>query len=250
MLKRKIDDFLLRWKENRKQALLITGARQIGKTFSIENFANNNFENQLFINFSIRTDLIDTFADLKNSDQLLIKLSAIAGEKMIPEKTIIFLDEIQLLYQRREELKKQGKIDSTSQDIITAMKAVVLEGKYRFILSGSLLGVTINDIILMPTGYMDTIEMYPLDFEEFLWAKGVGNEAIKYVKDCFAFEKEVDESINKLFLDYFEEYVLIGGMPEAVESYFKDKNIHLIQTIQEQIVDKYKYDIKIGRAHV
>ena len=84
MLKRKIDDFLLRWKENRKQALLITGARQIGKTFSIENFANNNFENQLFINFSFRTDLIDTFADLKNSDQLLIKLSAIAGEKMIP----------------------------------------------------------------------------------------------------------------------------------------------------------------------
>lgn len=243
MLKRKIDDFLLRWKENRKQALLITGARQIGKTFSIENFANNNFENQLFINFSIRTDLIDTFADLKNSDQLLIKLSAIAGEKMIPEKTIIFLDEIQLLYQRREELKKQGKIDSNSQDIITAMKAVVLEGKYRFILSGSLLGVTINDIVLMPTGYMDTIEMYPLDFEEFLWAKGVGNEAIKYVKDCFTFEKEVDESINKLFLDYFEEYVLIGGMPEAVESYFKDKNIHLIQTIQEQIVDKYKYDI-------
>lgn len=243
MLKRKIEEYLFRWKEKRKQALLITGARQIGKTFSIENFAINNFENHIFINFANRTDLIDTFADLKNSDQLIIKLSAVAGEKMIPNKTVIFLDEIQLIYQRREELKKQGKIDSTSQDIITAMKSVVLDEKYRFILSGSLLGVTINDIVLMPIGYMDTVEMYPLDFEEFLWAKGVGKESIDYIKDCFINEKEVDESINKLFLDYFEEYILIGGMPEAVESYFKDKNLHLIQTIQEQIIDKYKYDI-------
>ena len=98
MFARKVEKTLVNYFQKKSDKILyVYGARQIGKTFSIENFANNNFENQLFINFSIRTDLIDTFADLKNSDQLLIKLSAIAGEKMIPEKTIIFFDELPMI---------------------------------------------------------------------------------------------------------------------------------------------------------
>lgn len=110
------------------------------------------------------------FADLSNSSELLIKLSSISGKSMVPYKTVIFFDEIQFLYQRRDELKKQGKLNPNSQDIITAMKSLVIEGKYRCILSGSLLGAVAKDIALDPVGYLDEYQMYPLDFEEFLWA--------------------------------------------------------------------------------
>ena len=185
MLKRKIEKKLELWKNNRKQALLITGARQIGKTYSIEKYIDANFENVIKINFAVRTDLIDLFAQPKNSEQVLINLSSVEGSKMIKGKTVIFFDEIQLIYQRREELKKNGLLNPNSQDLLTASKALVIEGNYRFIFSGSLLGVTINNVVLNPTGYLDVVQMFPLDFEEYLWAKGVGEDAIKYIKDSF-----------------------------------------------------------------
>ena len=178
MLRRKIEEKLQFWFENRKQALLVKGARQVGKSFSISSFIKDKFENVIEIDFSKRTDLIDTFALLNNSDDLLLRLSIVAGDKMIENKTAIFLDEIQLVYQRRDKLKSKGKLPSKSQDIISAMKSLVAKGQYRFILSGSLLGVAIKDINLNPTGYMDEYKMYPLDFEEFLWAKGVGEPRV------------------------------------------------------------------------
>ncbi len=243
MLKRKIENKLDEWKNHRKQALLITGARQIGKTYSIHNFINNNFDYALEINFAIRTDLIDTFCQIKNPEQLLLRLSLYEGSKMHPGKTVIFFDEIQLLYKRRDELKKNGLLEVGSQDIITAMKALVIDGKYRFILSGSLLGVSVKDVVLNPTGYLDVIQMFPLDFEEFLWALNVGDNVIAYLENCFANKDIVDEEIHKMIKEYFDQYVLIGGMPEAVSSYILDKNFHLIQTIQEQIVNSYSIDI-------
>lgn len=243
MLKRKIEKELEFWKNNEKQALLISGARQIGKTYSIHNFIESNFKNCIEINFAYRTELIDTFCQFKNAEELIIKLSSIYGSKLIPHETVIFFDEIQLLYVRREELYKQGKLDSTTSDIITAMKYYVLDGKYRFILSGSLLGATLNNILLYPVGYMDTIQMYPLDFEEYLWARGVGELAINHIKDCFEKQVEVDISINKVFLDYFREYVLIGGMPEVVSNFMDNKNLHLVQTVSRRILNSYLKDI-------
>lgn len=243
MLKRKIEQKLEFWFQNRKQALLITGARQIGKSYSIEHFINNKFENVIKIDFSKRTDLIDIFALLDNSDDLLMRLSLVAGERMVPHKTVVFLDEIQRVYQRRDELKEKGKLSSLSQDIITAMKAMVQQGEYRFILSGSLLGVTLKDIILNPTGYLDEHMMYPLDFEEFLWAKGVGQIAIDHVKKCFNEKLPVDPSIHNIFIKYFREYVLIGGMPEAVKAFIDTKNYYHVQEAQNQIVGFYKSDI-------
>ena len=198
MLKRKIVEKLEFWFENRKQALLVTGARQIGKSYSISHFIKDKFDNVIEIDFSEMTNLIDTFALLDNSEDLLLRLSLVAGEKMVPYKTVIFLDEIQLIYKRRDELKENGKLPPTSQDIITAMKSLVKEGSYRFILSGSLLGVTIKDINLNPTGYLDEIKMYPLDFEEYLWAKGVGDLVIEHIKDCFDNKKTVDEEVNNM----------------------------------------------------
>ncbi len=221
----------------------MTGARQVGKTYSILDFASKNFEFVVSINFAMRPNLIDLFAKLKDSQELLIRISAIEGANMVPYKTVIFLDEIQLVYQRREELKNEGKIEPGSQDVITAMKALVIDGRYRFILSGSMLGTTLNDILLTPTGYMDIINMYPLDFEEYLWAKGVGEDAISYVKKCFVNKEMVDEPTNRLFLDYFREYVLIGGMPEAVTTFLKSQNLHLVQNVQEQIANTYFLDM-------
>ena len=242
-LKRKIDKQLENWKNTRNQALLVTGARQIGKTFSISDFVEKNFENVISINFAFRTDLISLFAELKNSQQLLTRVSSLYGEKMIAGKTVIFFDEIQLLYKRREDLRKRGTLDLDSQDIITAMKAAVIDGRYRFILSGSLLGVETSNVVLNPTGYMDVFHMYPLDFEEYLWAKGVGEDAISEIKGHFLERTIVDPPINKLFLDYFREYVLIGGMPEAVLSFLKEGNLYLVQSVQEQIKTLYQKDI-------
>lgn len=243
MLKRKIETKLEFWKKNRKQALLVSGPRQVGKSYSIKHFIDAEFENVIEIDFSKRKDLVNVFATLNNSEDLLIRLSAVAGNKMVKNHTVIFLDEMQLVYQRREELKKNNSLSSDYQDILTAMKSLVEQGDYRFILSGSLLGVTLRDINLNPTGYVDEYKMYPLDFEEFMWAKGVGEQAIQYLKDCFNNKKPVDDEMNNLFLNMFREYVLIGGMPEAVEAYIEQGNLYLVKTAQTQIINRYKLDI-------
>ncbi len=243
MLKRKIDEKLSFWFHNRKQALLVYGTRQVGKTHSIINFIDNNFKSAVKIDFSERIDLIDVFAHLANSNDLLLRLSIIAGEKLLENETVIFFDEIQLVYQRREELKRANRLSPNTQDIITAMKSLVETSKYRFILSGSMLGTILQDINLNPTGYLDEYKMYPLDFEEFLWAKDVGELAISHIKDCFEKKMPVDESINRLFLSYFREYVLIGGMPEAVNAFIDTKNLYLVAEAQKQILNRYKIDI-------
>lgn len=243
MLKRKIDAYLGNWLKIRKTALLVDGARQVGKTYSITQFGQKNFKNFININFAERTDLIDLFVQLRNSQQVLINLSAIAGESLVENETLIFFDEIQLLYQRREYLKQHNQLDLNTQDLISSMKTLVIDGKYRFILSGSLLGILVNDITLIPTGYLDEYRMFPLDFEEFLWSASVGNDAIEYLHQCFINKEKVDEPINKLFLEYFRQYILIGGMPEAVNTYRETQNLFVLQTIQEQIRYKYTYDI-------
>src|SRR5574344_671259 len=243
MLKRKIDKYLENWKTNRNTALLVAGARQVGKSFSINHFIRKEFEHFITINFASRTDLIDSFAQLKNPEQILIILSATEGANLIPGKTVIFFDEIQLLYIRREELRKKNLLDPNSLDLVTCMKPLTEEGKYRYILSGSLLGVTIKDIVLNPVGYLDEYRMFPLDFEEYLWAKNVGGESIKYLNKCFIEETEVDRTVNQLFLNYFQEYVLIGGMPEAVTTFIDTKNLFNLQITQEQLVAGNVIDI-------
>lgn len=237
MLRRKIQDYLEKWKNNRKTALIVKGARQVGKTFSIKNFAYSHFENVIEINFADNPEYIETFALLKNADQLMIRLSAIAGDKLVKNKTIVFFDEIQLLYKRRVQQNKENI------DLLTALKKHVIKGEYRFILSGSLLGVNLNNILLYPTGYVDDVEMYPLDFEEYLWAKGLNEDTIDYVKNCFYKEKEVDEHVNSILLNHFREYVLIGGMPESVEEFINTNNLYNVNLIQQQIINKYSFDI-------
>lgn len=243
MLKRKIDDYLQKWLTNRKTALLIKGARQVGKTYSINNFIDQNFNHKIVIDFSKRGDLIDAFAQIKNYEQVLLRLSIIDGENLIPNETIIFFDEIQLVYERRNELARKNLLDSTSLDLLSAIKHLVIEGSYRYILSGSLLGITLNNIVLYPTGYLDEKMMFPLDFEEFMWSLNVGKDAIEYLKTCFREKMVVDEAVHQIVLNYFHQYVLIGGMPEAVSEFIKSKNIYLVDETQKQIIGQYYLDI-------
>lgn len=221
---------------------MITGARQIGKTFSITRFLEKNFESVITINFADRNDLIEPFARLKSADDLLVKISLVDGMNLHEGKTVIFLDEIQLVYRRREEMKERESV-LQYQDILTAMKKMCMEGKYRFVLSGSLLGVTLNNLVLDPLGYLDKVEMFPLDFEEYLWAKGVGQAAISYVKECFQTKTEVDNGIHKLLLDSFREYVLIGGLPAVVDEFMQSKNVQRVALIQKQVAADYVTDI-------
>ena len=243
MLKRKIDEYLSDWLLNTRNALLIKGARQVGKTYSIEKFIDSNFKHSIKIDFTKRADLIDAFAQIKNYEQLMIRLSTIDGENLVPHETVIFFDEIQLLYKRREELASNGELNPNMQDLLTTIKHLVIDGSYRYILSGSLLGIALNNVVMNPTGYLDIKEMYPVDFEEYLWAKKVGKEAINYLKECFYEKMEVDSAIHNLMMNYFHEYVLIGGMPQAVASFINNKNIFHVSQIQSQIINQYTLDI-------
>ncbi len=243
MLKRKIEKDLLYWKNNRKQALLVTGARQIGKTFSLKHFAEKSFKNAIYLNFADHPSLIASYAELKNPDDLLDKLSLFDGAHLIPGKTVVFFDEIQLVYNYREKLKEKTGLPLLSLDLITAMKPLVIDGRYRFMLSGSLLGVEANEVLLAPVGYMDTIRMFPLDFEEFLWAKGVGDSLIEKLRQSFKKQTPVDSEIHRQMLDLFREYVLVGGMPEAVEIFLKTHNFQSVKVVHEQIKAIYLADM-------
>ena len=244
MLNRKIEKYFDAWLKQRNTALLIKGARQVGKTYSINKFIDSNFKHKIVIDFAQRMDLVDAFAQIKNYEQVLIRLSAIDGPNLVPKETVIFFDEIQVLYKRREELAKKNMLDETSQDLITAIKPLVIEGSYRYILSGSLLGVTLNNVVLNPTGYLDIKQMYPLDFEEYLLAKRVGENVIDYLRKCFLEKESVDEEIHKIILNHFKEYVLIGGMPQAVSDFINTKNVFTVEQTQTQIIDQYTIDIK------
>ena len=243
MLKRKIEKDLLNWKNNRKQALLVTGARQIGKTFSLKHFAEEHFKNFVYLNFADYPSLVASYAELKNPDDLLDKLSLFDGAHLVPGRTVVFFDEIQLLYNYREKLKEKASLPLLSLDLITAMKPLVIDGRYRFMLSGSLLGIEVNDVILSPVGYMDTIRMFPLDFEEFLWAKGVGNSAIEKLRESFKNQTPVEQETNKQMLELFRQYVLVGGMPEAVEAFLKTHNLESVKIVHEQIKAIYLNDM-------
>lgn len=242
-LKRKLDSVLNNWSKNRKQALLVDGARQVGKTHTILRFAKTNYSHVIYLNFAEHNEWIDSFAKLPNSDTLLAVLSLYDGANLVPHETLIFLDEIQLVYKRKEDLRKQGEDVHSYSDIVTAMKSFVEKGAYRFILSGSLLGVYINDILLDPVGYMDEVTLHPLDFEEYLWAKGVGEEAISLLRSSFIQHTPIPDALHSRFLSLFHEYILVGGMPEAVDLYITTENFQKVQTAQRQIVRRYQRDI-------
>ncbi len=225
MLKRKIDNYIDNYYTNNRNALLITGARQIGKTFSIREFGKK-FKSFIEINFIERPDAVDVFKGAKTTDDILMRLSTITTKPLIKGETLIFFDEVQKY-----------------PDIVTAIKFLVDEGSYRYILSGSLLGVELKDLRSEPVGYMGIKEMFPLDFEEFISCLGINDKVIESLRNAWNNRIPIDDFIHSKIMELFRLYLIVGGMPAAVNKYIETNNMQEVLRIQQDIISLYKRDI-------
>lgn len=225
MLIRKKEKEITEWIKNGKKALLVSGARQVGKTFLIRECLRK--EQIEFIEFNLieQPEIVGLLASAETVDDLILRLSLFTDKKLLKGKSIIFFDEIQ-------EYK----------EIVTRIKFFVEEGSFRYILSGSLLGVELTNLKSAPVGSLHTLTMYPLDFEEFLQVFNVQTKLIKSLRESFEKRLPVDEIVNKKLLDIFNLYLLIGGMPSAVMRYVETSSLEEVYEEHIAIIEQYKQD--------
>lgn len=214
------------FRENSGRALMITGARQVGKTYIVREFAKKNFEYVIEFNFLENQDARNILQQAKSSEDILLRISGLTDVPMVPGKTLIFFDEVQ-----------------ECRELVTAIKFLVEEGSYQYILSGSFLGVELKDIRSVPVGYMQIMEMYPLSFFEFCMANRVSERVFKHLSECFEKRKGIDPVIHEKMLELFHLYLMTGGMPAAVAAYLKTNNLSSVSEIQKGIVQLYIKDI-------
>ncbi len=227
MLKRKALDQLEDWYETRtRQALLVTGARQVGKTYLIRHFASLHWEHVVELNLFENTEACRAIATATNSSELFMRLTAFAHGPVVPGKTVFFIDEIQ-----------------ECKEAVTAIKFLMERGDYDYILSGSLLGVELKGISSAPVGYLSTVKMYPLDFEEFCWANGLSPEVVDAARDAFKNKEPLDEFLHSRLLTLFHRYLISGGMPNVVTAFVGSDDVKKARTAQEAIVSQYRWDI-------
>lgn len=236
MLKRKMYDKLLKWKNDKsEECLLIKGARQVGKTYLVRQFGANEYESFIEINFHMQSDLKVIFEGDLSSEEIYKRITAnIPGVKLIPGKTLLFLDEIQKCSNAR-----------------TALKFLAQDKRFDVIASGSLLGLAygqdadkeVTEVDSIPVGYEKPLMMYSLDFEEFLWAYGYGNETIEYLRSFYDSKEKIPPEINEKYDTILREYLVVGGMPEVVADYTENKDFGKVQEIQDKILSSYADDI-------
>jgi len=228
MLKRKMMDTLLKWKEEKgKECLLLKGARQVGKTFIIREFAKQNYKNLVELNFAAEPKFKHVFEGSLKMDEIIKEITLRDSSMIfIPGETLLFLDEIQECGNAR-----------------TALKFIAEDGRFDCIASGSMLGIAYKDVRSIPVGYERQVEMFSLDFEEFLWAKGNGHKVVEYMKEFFDKKERIDGTINETLLQNLREYAVIGGMPAAVNKYLETHNFGLVHEVQENIISGYLDDI-------
>ena len=225
MIKRKAEERIKDWIQTSAKALLVSGARQVGKTFSIRRCLKDDLCNYLEINLIEQPELAAVLEQSMSVDDLIVNLSAATNYSFVKGESILFIDEVQ-------EIK----------DIVTRVKFWVDEGSFRYILSGSLLGVELRNLRSAPVGYLDEVEMFPLDFEEFLKASGVNDDVLGHLRDCFDDRKPVGELIHEKIMKHFRRYLVVGGMPDAVREYIESGNISKVTAIQQNIKELYKLD--------
>lgn len=227
MLYRKIQKTIEQhFKSNSNKIMIIDGARQIGKSYIIRYVGKKMYENYIEIN--LLEDFLNDklFANTKNIKDFYLQLSMIAGDKMHEkDNTLVFLDEIQVY-----------------PHLLTLLKFLKQDDRFTYIASGSLLGVTLANTTSIPMGSIEVIRMYPLDFEEFLYANGFSGETIKQLNEKFNNLESLAPAMHNMMLDLFKKYLLIGGLPDAVNSYLNDFNIHNIRKIQTEITNYYALD--------
>ena len=227
-LKRKIDQYLIDWKNDKdKMPLIIKGARQIGKTESIENFARNNYKNIVEINFALDRQYLDIFNDGFSVDTILKNISfKNPNFKFEPGETLIFFDEMQACI-----------------NCATSLKAFNQDGRYDVICSGSLMGINYNEIESNSVGNKIDYNMHSMDFEEFLWAKGYKENQIEDLYKCMVETKPLTTAQYEVMMENFKEYMVVGGMPAIVNKFITQKNYSGILTMQKQILLDYEEDI-------
>jgi len=236
MLKRKMYDTLLGWKnEHKKECLLLKGARQVGKTHLVRQFGRAEYESFIEINFHEQKSLKIIFDGDKTAEDIYKRMTAnIPGVKLISGKTLIFLDEIQKCAGAR-----------------TALKFLAEDGRYDIIASGSLLGLSygkdddkeVEAVESIPVGYERSVMMYSMDFEEFLWAYGYTDETVSYLKGFFEKREKIPSEICERFESLIREYLVVGGMPEVVASFAEYKDFVKVQELQDKILASYADDI-------
>ena len=227
-LRRKVDQYLIDWKNNpNKMPLIIKGARQIGKTESIENFAKNNYEHVVEINFALDKQYLNIFENGFDVDTIIKNITFINPNfEFIPGKTLIFFDELQ-----------------SCINCATSLKAFNLDGRYDVICSGSLMGINYKEIESNSVGNKLDYDMHSMDFEEFLWAKGYKDEQIEELYECMKETKPLTTSQYEAMMNNFKDYMIVGGMPAIVNRFVTQNNYSGILDMQKQIQLDYEEDI-------
>lgn len=227
MLKRKIQAAIEQYlRSGSNKMLVVDGARQIGKSYIIREVGKRLFPNYIELNFAKDKNGPQVFKDANTVEEFYFQVSTIAGDIMHEKaNTLVFLDEIQ-----------------TYPHLLTLVKFLKEDDRFTYIASGSLLGVTLRRTVSIPVGSLEIMHMYQLDFEEFLWANGFGESAIDEIRKKYEFGETLDENLHQRLLDLFKRYLLIGGMPDAVNKYLESRNIVEVRKIQEDIRHLYGLD--------
>ena len=225
MLHRKIEKHINEWIADDKRALLVYGVRQAGKTYIIRECLKKAGCKYAEFNLIEEPEIAKIIKNSSNTDDLIIKLSLYRKDELIPGETVIFFDEIQ-----------------KCREILTKIKFLVEDQRFKYVMSGSLLGVELVNLLSAPVGYLKTLKLYPLDYEEFLQVFGVPEEVIGGIRDSYLKKIPVDETIHSRLEDLFRLYIIIGGMPAAVEKYRQTNNIDRVIDEHLAIVELYKMD--------
>ena len=227
MLKRQAWSEFEQWKANSgRRGLLVTGARQVGKTYLVREFAKGNYKNFAEINLFENKKAVEVIDAAENTEDFFSRLSILADVKLIPGETLIFIDEVQ-----------------ESKEIVTAIKFLVERYDFDFIISGSLLGVELRDVRSVPVGYLDVVHMKPMSFSEYLTARNIDEEFIEAIKTSLRTRTPLSEYIHNALLKLFHEYLIVGGMPAAVQEFVSTNDLKSVRLIQENIISLNKWDI-------
>ena len=228
-MRRKMYDKLLEWKKrNGTSALLVQGARRVGKSYIVEEFAKKEYKTYILIDFNKADQQVkDIFIhDLDNLNSFFMKLSAFFGTKLHERETLIIFDEVQLFPRAR-----------------SAIKYLVADGRYDYIETGSLISIKENVKDILIPSEEDSINMFPLDFEEFLWA--VGNDTMyDLIKDCYDRKKPLGQALHRKAMDLFRQYMIVGGMPQAVDAFIKTSDFDEVDRAKRRILKLYRDDIR------
>jgi predicted AAA+ superfamily ATPase len=228
MLKRKIAVELKKWKENpARLCLLVKGARQVGKTYIIKMFAEENYKHYIEINFVENPAYTSIFDGDLDVETLIKQISLrVPNADIVPGETLIFLDEIQNCPRAR-----------------AALKFLAIDKRFDIIASGSMLGINYKDVPSYPVGYVDLLEMHSLDFEEFLWASGISDGSIADIRDYYERRGTVPPAMHERMLELFKEYIVVGGMPRVVQEFVTSHNFATVLRLQRGIISDYTDDI-------